>query len=760
MQDENQKNLLLAIVLSMAVLFAWQFFFAAPREQERQMRIRQEQQAAKAKEQPAPGASTAAPDATQGAPRADQQQQPGANVPSPADTATALTRQAAIDASPRVGIQTPSLTGSISLKGGRIDDLVLAKYRETVDPNSPHVELFSPSGAPHPYYAEFGWSPGRGVTQPVPGRDTLWRLEKGGPLTPDSPVTLVWDNGQGLLFRRTISVDPDYLFLVKDEVENKSGSPVSLYPYALISRHGMPKLDGVWMILHEGFIGALGDSGLKEVGYTDVLKDNGAQSFKQTGGWLGFTDKYWATALIPDPKVATDARFSGTKGASGAKDTFQADVSSGPIEIAPGSTGASSTHLFAGAKVVSLIDDYDAKLGARQFNMLIDWGRLWFLTQPLYILLHWLGQLFGNYGLAILGATVIVKALFFPLANKSYESMAKMKLLQPEMEKLRERYKDDRAKMQQELMALYREKKINPMAGCLPILLQVPVFFALYKVLYVTIDMRQAPFFGWIHDLSAPDPTSIFNLFGLLPFAAPEFLHVGAWPIIMGITMWVQMQLNPQQADPMQQKIFNWMPVMFTFLLANFASGLVIYWAWNNLLSLTQQYIIMKRNGAEIHLWKNLGVEKIMARFRSGGQGGQGGSGGSAAGGAGSGFLGRAGALVRGGAEKLTRRADGSAEALGSSAPQDGAAAQAEAQPQAASGAVHAEQKGDGHAARAASKAKPAMTREEALRALGLQPGATPAQIDAAYRARARQKGSLNGSERLNRARDVLRGEG
>jgi YidC/Oxa1 family membrane protein insertase len=724
MQDQdNQKNLLLAIVLSMAVLFAWQFFYAAPHEQERQARIRQEQTQAKAKakaeEQPAPGVP--------GASRTDQPQQPGAGAPVPPAGAAAapLTRQGAIDASPRVGVRTPSLTGSISLKGGRIDDLVLAKYRETVNANSPHVDLFSPSGAPHPYYAEFGWSPVKGVTQPMPDRDTLWR---------ESPVTLVWDNGQGLVFRRTISVDPNYLFTVSDVVENKSGSAVSLYPYALISRHGLPKLDGVWMILHEGFIGAVGDSGVKEVNYTDVLKEGGTKTYKQTDGWLGFTDKYWASALVPDPKISTEARFSGTKGAAGAKDTFQADLSAGPIEVAAGDKGAFSTRLFAGAKVVSLIDQYNAKLGARQFNMLFDWGYFWFLTQPLYMLLHWFAQLLGNYGLAILATTVVVKALFFPLANKSYESMAKMKLLQPEMERLRESYKDDRAKMQQELMALYKEKKINPMAGCLPILLQVPVFFALYKVLYLNIDMRQAPFFGWIKDLSAPDPTSLFNLFGLLPFTPPEFLHIGVWPIVMGITMWVQMQLNPQQADPLQQRIFNWMPVMFTFLLAKFASGLVIYWAWNNLLSLTQQYIIMKRNGAEIHLWKNLGVDKVLTHYRSG-QSMEIGS-----------FAARAGASVRSSLERLTQRAVGHK-------PQPAAGTPANA-----SGAKPAPPApaGDGSAA----PAKAAMTREQALETLGLEPGATTAEIEAAYKAHARQNGSVKGSDRLSRAREVLRGEG
>jgi YidC/Oxa1 family membrane protein insertase len=736
MQDQdNQKNLIIAIVLSMAVLFAWQFFYAAPKEQERQSRIRQEQ-ATKAKEQ-APPAPSATPNTPGTSAKPDQARQPG-TVPTHGDQAAIVTtRQGAIDAGPRVGISTPSLKGSIALKGGRIDDVVLARYRESVDPKSPSVELFSPSGSPHPYYAEFGWTAGKGATQPMPDGNTLWHAETEGPLTPQSPVTLVWDNGQGLVFRRTIAVDTNYLFTVTDNVENKTGSAVSLYPYALISRHGLPKIDGVWMVLHEGFIGALGDSGLKEVNYADVLKEGGTKTYKQTGGWLGFTDKYWASALVPDTQVPTEARFTGTKGAAGGKDTFQADVSAGPIEIAPGDKGSFSTHLFAGAKVVSLIDSYNKTLGARQFNMLFDWGYFWFLTQPLYMLLHWFAQIFGNYGLAILATTVVVKALFFPLANKSYESMAKMKLLQPEMEKLRERYKDDRAKQQQELMALYREKKINPMAGCLPILLQVPVFFALYKVLYLNIDMRQAPFFGWIQDLSAPDPTSIFNLFGLLPFAAPDFLHVGVWPIIMGITMWVQMQLNPQQADPMQQKIFNWMPVMFTFLLANFASGLVIYWAWNNLLSLTQQYLIMKRNGAEIHLWKNIGVDKLVAKLGSDG----GGQGGGQGGGAGD-LMGRAGAAVRGGVGRLAQQADGLKRAVAQRLQPATAPATADA--------------ADTTAADTPPKAQ--MTREEALEALGLEAGATAAEIDAAYKTRARQNGSLNGSEKLSRARDVLRG--
>ena len=604
---DNQQNLLLAIVLSMAVLIAWQFLYVAPKqEQERQARIRTEQ--TQAKEKPA------APDASK-----PDQPKPGETKPGTVAPGTvAKTRQAALEASPRVGIEAPSLKGSISLKGGRIDDLVLAKYREKIDPASPNVVMFSPSRSPdpfQPYYAEFGWIAGAGVKQPMPDSETVWRAETAGPLTDKSPVTLVWDNGQGLTFRRTISVDDGQMFKVVDEVENKSDSAVSLYPYALISRHGMPKIEGLWLVLHEGFVGAVGESGVQELGYDNALREEKVKTFKQTGGWMGFSDKYWGSALIPDQTKANEIQFwSPDKAAK----HFQADVKAGPLEIAAGSRAPATTHLFAGAKVAKQIDAYGEQLGVRRFDMLIDWGYFWFLTKPLFMLLHWLSGIFGNYGLAIIATTVLVKLLFFPLANKSYESMAKMKLLQPEMEKLRERYKDDRGKMQQELMALYREKKINPMAGCLPILLQIPVFFALYKVLYITIDMRQAPFFGWIKDLSAPDPTSIFNLFGLLPYGVPEFLHVGVWPIVMGATMWMQMQLNPQQADPMQQRIFNWMPVLFTFLLANFAAGLVIYWAWNNVLTLLQQYTIMKKNGAEPQLWKNLGLEKAFAQSGSG----------------------------------------------------------------------------------------------------------------------------------------------
>jgi YidC/Oxa1 family membrane protein insertase len=707
--QDSQKNLLLAIVLSVAVLLAWQVFYAGPKlkeEQERRQRIQQEQQTQAKGEPGAP--PRVAPSAAPGTPA-----QPGA-TPSAMPSLPTATREAALAESPRVKIDTPSLRGSIALKGGRIDDLMLTKYKEEATPASPNVVLFSPSGAPEPYYAEYGWVATAGASTAVPGSDTLWRAEAQNALTTATPITLVWDNGQGLVFRRKISVDPDYLFTVSDEVENKTQAAVTLYPYFLISRHGTPKTQGFY-ILHEGPIGVLGEAGLQELAYADLLKEGGTKTFKQTGGWLGITDKYWAAALVPDQKTPYQATFSGVKGS---KDRYQADfLLSGGVAIAPGARNTVTSNLFAGAKQVTIIERYQDALGARLFDRLIDWGWFWFITKPLFKLLHWLSNLFGNYGLAILATTVLVKLAFFPLANKSYESMAKMKKLQPEMEKIRDRFKDDRTRQQQELMALYKNEKINPMSGCLPILLQIPVFFALYKVLFVTIDMRQAPFFGWIKDLSAADPTSVFNLFGLLPYAVPEFLQVGAWPLIMGVTMWVQMQLNPQQPDPVQQKIFNWMPVIFTFMLATFPSGLVIYWAWNNVLSLIQQYYIMQKNGAEIHLWKNLGTDKWKARL---------------------------GTLRSVDTDKVR-------DLMGSAAAQIRAKLP---KPKPAAGSGTGATKPDGR-----------MTRDEALSTLGLKSDATQTEIDAALdRQERRQQKGLNGSDhviaaKLDEAREILRGK-
>ena len=602
-RPDDQKNLLIAVILSVAVMLGWQFFYAGPAMKAQQEKAQRERAAQQAEaEKAAVGTPAAnAPAAAPGAPAL-----PGAQPSQTLSAALSGTRPEVLAKSQRVPIETPSLSGSISLKGGLVDDLVLLNYRETVDPKSPNVVLFSPLGAPNAYFAEFGWQAAARSQAAVPDSETVWQADANAKLTPSTPVTLTWDNGQGLKFLRTLAIDDHYMIAVTDEVQNTTSGDIVLTPYGRLYRFGLPHTSG-YAVLHEGLIGVPGDAGLQEIAYSKVLEDGGAKTFDgKTGGWLGITDKYWAAALIPDQKATYAANFRGQPKRGNSPDMFWTDYSVSSLVVPAGSNVKSEAHLYAGAKQVKLVEDYEAKLGITKFELMIDWGWFYFITKPLYYLLDWLYGILGNFGLAILAVTVIVKALFFPLANKSYESMAKMKKLQPQMEQLRERYKDDKAKQQQELMALYQKEKINPLAGCLPILVQIPVFFALYKVLFVSIDMRHAPFFGWIRDLSAADPTSIFNLFGLLPYAVPEFLHIGVWPIIMGLTMWVQMQLNPPQPDPIQQQIFSYMPILFTFLLAAFPAGLVIYWAWNNILSIAQQWYISVKQGAEIHLVDNL----------------------------------------------------------------------------------------------------------------------------------------------------------
>ncbi len=456
-------------------------------------------------------------------------------------------------------------------------------------------------------------------TSKIPDQNTPWEQEGSGSLTPTTPITLKFDNGEGLSFRRTISIDDRYLFSVKDEVTNISNTPVTLYPFALISRHGTPKVAGYY-ILHEGLIGYLGDKGLQEYGYKKI-DDAKSVTFdgKVTNAWLGITDKYWASALLPDTNAALQARFSSNL--VGTVRTYQTDYLEDAQTIGIGGTGTANARLFAGAKEAGVVGinfpgaglgGYTKQLGLNHFDLLIDWGWFYFITKPMFLALDFFYHLVGNFGIAILLVTVLVKTLFFPLANKSYASMAKMKSVQPQLAALKERYPDDKVKQQQEMMEIYKKEKINPVAGCLPVALQIPVFFSLYKVLFVTIEMRHAPFFGWIKDLSAPDPTNLFNLFGLLhydPTTVPLFGHylaLGVWPIIMGITMWFQMKLNPTPPDPTQKMIFDWMPLIFTFMLAGFPAGLVIYWAWNNTLSVLQQSFIMKRNGVKVELFDNL----------------------------------------------------------------------------------------------------------------------------------------------------------
>jgi YidC/Oxa1 family membrane protein insertase len=606
----EHKNTILAIVLSLIVVVGWNFFIAKPQmeRQQREAQIKQQEQAQLQPPQAQPGGALPAPQGS--APSV-----PGGTAPVTAPTAPS--RDAVVAESPRVPIQTPTLSGSIDLKGARIDNLSLEQYRETVNPNSPAIVLFSPSGAPQAYYAEFGFVPAAGVTAKMPSPDTVWTQEGSGPLTVGHPITLVYDNGDGLVFRRTITVDDRYLFTLKDEVQNKGNAPVTLFPYALISRHGTPPTQGNY-ILHEGLIGVMGDQGEQTETYKSIAEKKEVH-WDVTDAWLGFTDKYWAAALLPDTDARVRAHFS-AGGANGQK-TYQTDYMLDPQTVAPGATTSVNGRLFAGAKEVSVVGihfpfaqqgGYNEELHLNKFDLLIDWGMFYFLTKPMFLALDFFFHLVGNFGIAILIVTVLVKALFFPLANKSYASMAKMKAVQPEMAMIRERYADDKMKQQQAMMELYKKEKINPIAGCLPIAIQIPVFFSLYKVLFITIEMRHAPFFGWIRDLSAPDPTNIFTLFGLIPFdpstlpLVGAYMHLGIWAAIMGVTMWVQMKLNPPPPDPTQQMIFNWMPLIFTFMLAGFPAGLVIYWAWNNTLSVLQQSVIMHKNGAKIELWGNL----------------------------------------------------------------------------------------------------------------------------------------------------------
>jgi YidC/Oxa1 family membrane protein insertase len=604
----DQKNMILAIVLSALVLLGWQYFIGMP-QFDKQKQAAQNQ----------PHATDTTKPGTTSAPTPTPAPDAGAMACPAAGEAGVLTREAALAKSPRVRIDTPAVTGSIALTGARIDDVALVRYRETVDPKSPPVVLLSPCASPHPYYAEAGWFAQEGIK--VPDADTVWRQEGSGDLGINKPVTLVWSNGAGLEFRRTISIDDKYLFSIKDEVANKSQAAIAVKPYGLISRHGTPKTLGYW-ILHEGLIGVLGADGVQTWTYDKMEKQGRKEYPNVTRAWLGITDEYWAAALIPNNDVRLNALFSAET--KGSVKVYQTAYTLDSLTIQPNGTASAEARLFAGAKEVATLNAYEKNLSLDRFSLLIDWGWFWFITQPMFALLDYFFHLVGNFGIAILIVTVLVKIAFFPLANKSYASMAKMKALQPQMQALRERYGDDKVKQQQELMELYKKEKINPIAGCLPMLIQVPVFFSLYKVLLMTIEMRHAPFFGWIKDLSAHDPTNVFNLFGLLPYdpatipVIGHFLPVlGVWPLVMGFTMWMQMKLNPAPPDPTQKMIFDWMPVIFTFMLANFSSGLVIYWAWNNTLSVIQQSVIMHKNGAKIELWDNLKATFVKPKPRA-----------------------------------------------------------------------------------------------------------------------------------------------
>lgn len=586
----DQRNLLLAIVISVAILIGFQVFYDVPRQEAETAREQMLEQ--RAGEDPAipplpgpDGQPVPAPDAVPGLPDT-----PALGlVPGHFNAAV---REAEIASGRRIAIESARVTGSVSLTGARVDDLALRDYRVTTDPTSPLIVLLEPAGGVNPYHAQAGWV-AASPNVAVPGPDTVWEADR-PVLSPGAPVTLRWDNGQDLVFFQELALDENYMITVTQRVQNMGVVPVTLHPYSLTARTGTPPTLG-FFILHEGPVGVMNGT-LREHSYSNLV-DDGVIQETSTGGWLGITDKYWLVALLPPSDETVNTRFTHTFPEN--RNRYQADYLGAARNVAVGQTVEAVGRIFAGAKEVRLLDAYQARYGVDHFDKAVDFGWFYFLTKPMFYALDWLNRLVGNFGVAILILTVFIKLLFFPLANKSYKAMSKMRNLAPEMQKLRERYKDDKPKQQQELMALYRKEKINPASGCLPILIQIPVFIALYQVLISTIEMRHAPFYGWIEDLSVPDPTVIWNLFGLLPFDPssflPSFLLIGAWPILMALTMFLQQRISPQPPDPIQAKVFMFMPLIFLFLFATFPAGLVIYWTWNNLLSIAQQWFIMKR---------------------------------------------------------------------------------------------------------------------------------------------------------------------
>ncbi len=596
MQDQN-KNLILATALSFLVILVWFVLFPPPE-----------------------------PTVDPNAPAITAQ----GNLP-PALAGEPGAAEAAPE-SARVRVETPRLTGSIALTGGRLDDLSLRDYRQTKAEDAEIVRLLRPMGGANAYYALYGWQPGGSLAhEDVPGAATEWRLVTGDVLAPGQPLVLEWDNGKGLQFRRSFAVDAEYMFTVTQSVTNSGTEPARLAPYGLVARHGMPPDLENFFISHEGTV-QMADGRRAENDYSALKEAKPSEtegvpmiSTPVTGdGWLGFSDKYWMAMLVPQsgqPFTAVQKYFPN-------RDVFQAEARQPVMTVEPGTTAEVESRLFAGAKEWATISDYENDPGfvaglfgskvnpaiapVPGFIEAIDWGWFFFLTKPIFSLLHWLNAVIGNMGWAIIALTFILKALVLPLAYKSYVSMARMKELQPEMEAIKERAGEDRQKMQQEVMKLYRDKKVNPAAGCLPILLQIPIFFSLYKVIFVTIELRHAPFFGVFDDLSMPDPTSIFNLFGWLPWAAPSpdsfiaLIFIGVLPILLGITMWLQQKLNPAPTDPIQQQVFAYMPWIFMFILGGFASGLVIYWITNNIITFMQQYAIMRSHGHKPDIFGNI----------------------------------------------------------------------------------------------------------------------------------------------------------
>ncbi len=593
---ETNRNLILAAVLSMLLVFVWQMWFMDPPPQQ-------------------PAVDPATPGA----------EAPGAGEPTlPAEPVVPVTRAEALAAgeAARVEIAAPAVTGTISLKGARLDDLHLVEYRVDLADDSETVVLLNPAGVPQPYFVSFSWQSVAGGTVTLPNEETIWEIESGTTLSPGKPVTLRWDNGEGQIFRLNWSVDERYMFTVTQSVENAGDAEVKLAPFASVTRRGeVETADG--FILHQGAVGMF-DGELSEVSYDEMFElppselgtGRVATERIEQNGWIGFTDKYWMTVLAPAPGQSFDAFHLADERRMPKQIRVMTRLPG--VTVAPGETISTQINVFAGAKELATVQHYEEALGIEGFDDSIDWGWFYFLTKPIANLLAFIKGLVGNMGVAIIVLTLLVKAVLFPLAYKSYVSMSKMKKLQPEMQKIKERVGDDKQKMQQEMIALYKKEKVNPAAGCLPILLQIPIFFSLYKVIFVTIELRHAPFFGWIQDLSAPDPTSWMNLFGLLPYEIPAFLgilSIGVFPILMGVTMWMQQKLNPAPPDKTQAAIFAWMPWIFMFMLGHFASGLVIYWCANNIITFIQQYIIMRSQGVDVDFFGN--VKKSFKRKKT-----------------------------------------------------------------------------------------------------------------------------------------------
>ena len=588
----EQKNVILAIALSFAILLGWNYWEQTQLEERAAAEQALYDQQVANGTLPAPSTTAAGAGAVSSGGVVS-----GAVTPNGLSASNVIVRprNEILKDSARVHIDSDKLRGSIRLVGAKIDDLTLTNYNETLEEDSPEVVLLQPVGSKTPYFASFGWWANEGIE--TPKADTVWTASSTS-LTPHNPVTLSWTNSQGVVFTQKYSLDENYMFNVEQAVTNSTGAAISVAPYGLISRSGTPDVLGYY-ILHEGLIGVINET-LTEIDYDD-LQETKNQEYESTGGWMGITDKYWLMALVPNQSEVVKARYHAITDGEDYK--YQADFLGATQTLNVGDKLKSSAMLFAGAKQTTLLDTYEEELGIKNFDLAVDFGWFYFLTKPIFYAIHWLNGVLGNFGLAILALTLGIKAILYPLANKSYVSMSKMKLLQPKMKDMKDKYADDRQKLNQAMMELYKKEKVNPLSGCLPIIVQIPIFFSLYKVLFVTIEMRHAPFFGWIHDLSAQDPLGLLTAFGLFDWNVPQavmILNVGLWPLIMGFTMWLQQRLNPTPTDPIQAKVFMFMPILFTFMLGTFPAGLVIYWAWNNTLSMAQQWMIMRRMGVAV----------------------------------------------------------------------------------------------------------------------------------------------------------------